>query len=372
VKVSHTATNATDQNGQAVTIGGSDVALQTITVGQGSITLAVGASNPVASNVVAGASNIQVGDFTFSANTASYNVSKLELKTTAASSSAINSVSIQYPNQSGVMQTATAAINGTTGVALFTNLSFYVPANGSADLSVWVSTPTINSGSTISGTKIAFTLPHVDGTNNQLQPVGGAVSYDFGGSDLNTNTAGYGFKVLRKSVPTFAGSSNSVTSAPNTSSTLYQFSVSADPAGAVDFKQFSFNVSTSSGVTLGGFQLFDAANPSIALNASGAAPIAGVITITTDNVVQIPAGGSKTFIVKASTGTFGSGAQNMSMSLAPADTVLITNTDASTVDSAYHYSWTDRSANSDAVTGQWTNGYLLRDLSGTYSFTTSS
>ncbi|HVW82828.1 MAG TPA: peptidoglycan-binding domain-containing protein [Candidatus Paceibacterota bacterium] len=374
LSVSNAATNATDQNGQSTNIGGSDVTLQTITVGTGTFSVSIGAGNPVAANVVAGASNLEVADYTFSANTASYNVKKLEL--TTATSSAVNTVTIQYKDQSGATQTATAAI-GSGGKALFSNLTMYVPAGNSADLTVWVSTPTIVPPGSISGSKIAFSLVNTDGTNVQIQPVGGAVSNTLGmGSDLSSAQAGYGFLVLRKSVPTFAGQSSSQTAAPNTSTVLYQFTVSADPAGAVDFNQFAFNVATSgSNANLKDFYLYDSANPSIALNGSAVNPTygTGLMKVSTTNVVQIPAGGSKTFILKASTGSFGN-ASSMSINLAPADVDLIANTQESSVTG--NYVWTDRAANSDSNgTGvnQWTNGFLLRDLvDGTYSFTTSS
>jgi hypothetical protein len=368
------ATNATGQTTGTTAQLGADVQLQKITVGSGQLNVALGAGNPVAANVVAGASNIQVADYTFSANTSSYTVKKLELRMPVASSSAVSSLSIQYKDQSGATQTATAALVAgvSTATSSFSGLTMYVPANQSADLTVWASTPTITAnpgGSTISGTKIAVTLVGQDGSNVQVQDASGNVTNSINsGTAIPSDTSGYGFLVLRKSVPTFAGQSFTGNSAPNTSTVLYQFTVSADPAGPVDFDKFSFNISTSSGVTFGGFTLYNSAGIAIS---SGVAPSGGVITITPSQVVQIPAGGSQTFTLRASSGTFGTGAQNMSINLAPADSTLIANTTAPV---SGNYSWTDRSNNTDSVSDpEWTNGYLLRDMTvGTYSFTTSS
>jgi hypothetical protein len=381
------STNATGQTtGTTAQIGdgtsGSDITLQTITVGSGELNVAVGAGNPVAANVVAGASNLEVADYTFSANTSSYTVKKLELAVPTASSSAVSSLSIQYKDQSGATQTATAALvsdgtgNTGTSTAKFSGLTMYVPAGNSADLTAWVSTPTIVPPGTISGTKISVDLIGMDGSNVQVQDSAGTVTSEINdGEDIQSATSGYGFLVLRKSVPTFAGQSSSQTAAPNTSTVLYQFTVSADPAGAVDFNQFAFNVATSgSNANLKDFYLYDSANPSIALNGSAVNPTygTGLMKVPTTNVVQIPAGGSKTFILKASTGSFG-GSSSMSINLAPADSNLIVNTNEGAVTA--NYVWTDRAANSDsngAGVNQWTNGFLLRDLvNGTYSFTTN-
>jgi peptidoglycan hydrolase-like protein with peptidoglycan-binding domain len=368
------ATNATGQvTGTNASIG-ADVQLQKITVGSGSLNVALGAGNPVAANVVAGSSNNEVADYTFSANTSSYTVRKLELAMPAASSAAVSSLSIQYKDQSGATQTATAALtsDGTTATAAFSGLTMYVPANNSADLTVWVSTPTITSGpTTISGTKIAVTLIGTDGTNVQVQDASGNVTNSINsGADLPSNTSGYGFLVLRKTIPTFAGQSQSSTAAPNSSTVLYQFTVSADPAGAVDFDQFSFSVSTST-FTVSGFQIYDQANPSIALSSTANANSNGIVTIPLSQVSQIPAGGSKTYILKATTLTGWTTGSSIAVNLAPADSTLIVNQAAAT--GLGNYVWTDRAANSDSTSAtEWTNGYLLRDLvSGTYSFTHS-
>ena len=394
--VDYTATNATGATtGTTATIGTANVPLQIITVGSGSLSVALGASNPVAANVVAGSSNLEVGDYTFSANTSSYTVKNLELSIPNADAYAVSSVSLQYKDANGNSQTSSAALTAgvTNSTALFSGLTFYVPANNSADISIWVATPTITTGAnTISGTPIEFSLVSTDGTNVQTQDASGNIvnginctsttgSVCNGGTNIATNTSGYGFLVLRKSVATFAGqsySSNNV--APNSSTVLYQFTVSADPAGAIDFDKFSFNVSTSSNATVSNFYLYDSANPSIALNGTaGNATSAGLVSITPSNIVQIAAGSSKTYILKGSVNW--TGTASMSINLAPADTTLITNTNEGAVtangaSAPANYVWTDRSANSDSTgstVNQWTNGYLLRDLTdGTYSFSTNS
>jgi hypothetical protein len=380
--VDHSATNATGATtGTTATIGSNNVALQAITVGSGSLAVSLGASNPNSANAIAGASSLKVADYTFSANTSSYTVKKLELSIPTADAAAVSSVQLQYTDANNTAQTASAALTtvGATTTAQFSGLTFYVGANNSADVSVWISTPTITTGATtISGTPIAFTLVGVDSTTNsvQVQDASGNVTYSInGGTPIlsGTSSSGYGLLVLRKSIPTFSAQSNSTTAAPNNSTVLYQFTVAADPAGAVDFNQFSFNVgtSTSNTLTASNFYLYDAANPSIALNTTaGNATTGGLVAITPASIVQIPAGSSKTFILKATISGWETGS-SLSINLAPADTTLISNVAAGSVSG--NYVWSDRSANSDSTTAtQWTNGYLLRDLTdGTYSFTHS-
>ena len=91
--VDHTATNATGATtGTTATIGTSNVQLQNITVNTGSLTVALGASDPVAANVVGRLNNVEVADYTFSANTSSYTVKNLN-RNPAASSTAVSGVS---------------------------------------------------------------------------------------------------------------------------------------------------------------------------------------------------------------------------------------------------------------------------------------
>jgi hypothetical protein len=392
LSIDHLATNATGATtGTSATIGGSNIQLQTITVGSGSLGVALGASNPVSSNVVAGASSVKAADYTFSANTSSYTVKNLEITMPLAAAKAVNSITLSYTDASGATKTATQGLvttsTGPVATSTFSGLTFYVPANGSADLAVNVSTPIITTGATtISGNEIITTLVGQDvGTpsNVQIQDASGNVtdSINSGVSIPSNTNGGYGVLVLHKSVPTFSGQSLALASAPNTGTTLYQFTIAADPAGPVDIDQLSFKVSASSGVTMSGFQLYNSL-VSTPLNSSGVSISSGIVTIIPDQIIQVPASGTTTFILKATTVTgFGSGS-SYSISLAPAtggDATWTATAAAGTsgaktaLNNNNAYVWSDRSANNDLVgSTQWTNGYLLRDLlDGTYSYSSN-
>ncbi len=371
------------------TAAAQNVMLQNISTGSGTLVAARGASSPAAANVVAGASALQVGDFSFSANNSSYTIQKMEIDASSTAAAAINSITLQYTDVNGVQQKAVAtgptAVSGSNTLYEFTGLTMYVPANGSADVTAWVSTPTISSGgSGISGLPIVLALSP---NNFQAQDQSGALNVNAGNNVIAANsvmsngTTGYGTIVVRKTVVTFAGQSQAVSSQPIAGNTLYQFTVSADPAGSADLEKLSFNIATSN-LTVTGFQLYDAANPStplnaVAVNAGGTyATAVTSVAIIPDQVIQIPAGGSKTFILKAtSTGTWTTGS-SLQINLAAADTTLPNNGAGQTLaqSTSYNYVWSDRSLNTDATTGsnEWTDGYLLRDLvDGTYSFTHS-
>lgn len=391
--VGTSGTGAVTGNSASIgTTAAANVYLQQIITGTGSLVGALGASSPVASNVVAGASSLQIADYSFSANNSSYTIQKLEVAASTTAAAAINSLTLKYTDANGTTQTATlSGPSGTSGnntLYDFTGLTMFVPANGSSDVTVWVSTPTISAGgSGISGATIVTALtPSTTGFQAQDQSgslnqnganSGGTGVYTISQNSIMSNgTNGYGSLVVRKSVATFAGQSNSTNAQPTAGNTLYQFTVSADPAGAVDFYKMSFQTATSV-MSASGFKLYDQANPSTALNTTGVnADSNGVVSIVSDQVIQIPAGGSKTFILRATTVSGWATSASLQINLAAADTGTAPAANVAANDSSLntaHYVWTDRAQNSDAIaTTEWTNGFLLRDLvSGVYTFTHS-
>ncbi len=366
---STTGTGAVTSTSASISLTG----LQTITVGSGLLTMAVGASAPVNSNVVAGASQVQVGDFTFTSQNSPYTVQKLEFAIPTSAATSTTGVTLSYKDVNGATQTATAAIAASstaTSTATFSGLSFYVPVNESADLSVLVGIPTIANGAT-SGAAITATLLHavgfqaVDSTGNATTSIGTANV----ASSANT---GYGKMYVRKSIPTFAGQSLSSSAEP-VGSDLYKFTVTADVAGAVDLGQVSFKVSTTT-VNVTAWHLYDATSGSLgsALNATGVnANSSGIVKIAPDTTVQIGAGQTKTFVVRADTITGSwTTASAIHVNLASADTSFVANNTKSALKAGNNYVWSDRSASGHSdSTSDWTNGLLLKDvLTGTYNF----
>jgi hypothetical protein len=349
--------------------------LQTISVGSGTLSVGLGAANPASANIVAPAqsntspSAVEVGDFTFSAQNTPFTVTKLEVDVPLAVASAIGSLAVNYKDVNGAAQTVsmTPTSGSSTSTAAFTGLTYFVPQNDSSDLTVWVTPVSIASGGNISGTKIVVALPH--GVNFQASDSSGNATTSPGAwtADVNSNsTAGYGTFVLRKSVPTFAMQSLGTNPVPAAGQALYRFTVSADPAGAVDIDQLAFKVSTTT-ATLSGFTLYDVTSgTATALNASAVNTVSnGNVAILFDTLQQVGAGSSKTFELRAATlGNWTSGAA-ISVSLAQ-DTAYVANAAAGSLTATNNVVWSDRSATNHASAGltatDWTNGYLLKDF----------
>ncbi len=346
-------------------------ALQSMTIGTGLLTIARSASNPVNANVIAGASNVEVNDYTFTSQTSPYTVSKLEFQIPNGAATSTNGLTLSYTDANGATQTATGAttlVSGGPATVTFTGLSFYVPKDDSADVKVLVGIPTIANGAT-SGAAITTTLLHatgfqaIDSTGNATTSVGTANVAGASGS--------YGTMLVRKTLPTFAGQSYTTTSMPNSGTDLFKFNVSADAAGAAELYKVSFNVSTSTGgEALTDFTLYDVTSGTpVSIGTATNANSSNIVTITPTNVISVGAGSTKTFTLRAGTYTGVWGTHNsITVSANSADGSVAANAAAASVSG--NYVWSDRSAAShDTTTSDWTNGYLLKNLTdGTYSF----
>ena len=328
--------------GSSITVG-SGVALQTITVaGSGTLTVSVGAGDPQSNNVIAGASQIKVGEFNFAAANTAFTVQELKVALPGASA-AVTGVTVRYQDANGATQTATQSIvaSGANATASFTGLTFHVPANGDANLEVLVGTPTTAQSSTVSGTAINVSLA---GGAGHFKAVDTAGNQDT--TLAATDVFSGGTFYPRRSIPTLAMKPVSVT-APSAGQDLYRFTVTADAAGAIDWKKISFAVSTTS-LTASGFTLYDVTSGSVVMNATPAnATSGGVVAIVADNVQQIGAGATKTYALKAASVTGWTGGSQITISF-QGDASAVANAAVAGL-SASNIIWSDRSATSHSV-----------------------
>jgi hypothetical protein len=351
-----------------------------------------GFGDPVSNNILAGASSVRVGEFNFAAHNSSYTVQNLAILVPTAAAGSITNVSVSYKDVNGVTQTATQALNSTGAgniTATFTGLTMYVPSNNSANLDVSVGTATIASGA-ISGATINISLDtgnastSIDNTFRALNSTGALLTVVNSGTPIASNGTFY----VRKSIPTFA-MVNTGNTVPSTGTPLYKFTISADPAGAIEWSKVSFNVTATNSVTLSNLYLInDASGINLLDNsvlhptmvgqgmASGVADSAYVIPIdlskntTRANYGQIAAGSTKTYDLYGTVAGFTSGS-TLSIGLTP-DTSSVTNASAAVVSAnaiAGNIVWSDRSAVAHSVTSSdWTNGYLLKDFTSGYGY----
>lgn len=359
----------------SVTFGSSSAStgtLQTITIGSGTLSAAVAAANPVNANVLAGASSLKAGSFTFSAANSAYTVQEVKVKVPNGAATSITAVTLKYKNSAGVMQSVESALSvpattETYATATFTGLSFYVPQNDSADLDVYVGVPS-TSASALSGQGISVVLDADEG----FKAIDSAGSQDtsLASSDLNSAaTSGYGTAYVKKTVPTLALATTGYTSDSVSSGTgLYRFTVTADAAGTVEFKKVSFTVATS-GVIGATWTLYDmTGGANTAVNTTGVeANASNVVAIyagaqQNDTVQSIAAGQTKTYELRAATITgWGDAGDSITINFTEDSSAVVTQSSQNLT--AQNMIWSDRSATSHTtITADWTNGYLVKDV----------
>ena len=359
-------TGTGDTTNQTASVSGT-AALQTISLGAGTLTLARGAGDPTSNNVLAGASSVSVGQFSFSASNSSYTVNDLAILIPNGAATSVTNVTVSYKDQNGATKTATQALavdaTKAYATATFTGLGMYVPTNDSANIDVMVGTPTIASGA-VSGAAINVTLDAgvnsgvflaQNGAGTTITEVSGTKSYTSNGTFY-----------VRKSIPTFAMLSSNA-SAP--SSPLYRFSITADPAGAIEWTKLSFDVATTSATLTKVYLTDEASGANLLDNTTDSAS-------TTDNKItvdltqnatqpkyqQIAAGATKTYDLFGTVAGFTTGS-TLTISLA-SDGSHVANGDTTVSGNVV---WSDRSSSGhDTTTSDWTNGYLLKN------FTTNS
>lgn len=350
-------------------------ALQTMTLGTGVLTVTRGAGDPTSNNVLAGASSVKVGQFNFAAQNTSYTVSNLLVLVPANAATSVTNVTVSYKDVNGATQTATQALTLPTGgqasaTATFTGLTMYVPANDSANLDVMVGTPTIASGAS-SGAAINVTLDDGHGSNTFL-------ATDAAGNTLakfnsnNTNIASNGTFYVRKSIPTIAVLPIAVGAVPTTGSPLYKFTITADPAGAVEWTKFVFNIATTTANITNVYLTDDSTGTNLLdSNTTSASTTATTITVdltknaTQPQYQQVAAGATKTYDLYGTVGSYGATGSSVTISIAT-DGATAANAAATSVNSGNNIVWSDRSANAHTIsTTDWTNGYLLKNLTST-------
>ena len=374
--VDYTTGGTGDTTGTAAQLGTSssnNVALQTITLGSGSLTVTRGAGDPVSNNILAGASQVQVGEFNFAAQNSAYTVQNLAILIPSGAATSVTNVTLSYKDVNGATQTVTQslALPSTSqgyATATFTGLTMYVPTNDSANLDVFVGTPTIASGAT-SGAAINVTLDNGNGTNlfRAVNSAGSSLSM-FNGT--NANVASNGTFYVRKSIPTFAMIPTGVT-VPSTGTPLYKFSITADPAGAIEWTHLVFNIATSSTAasSLTNLYLTDDAS-GVSLTDSGVYATTTSTTTTFDlggnttaaKYQQVAAGATKTYDLYGTVAGFTTGS-TVTISLA-SDGSHIAN-EAAAPYAAGNFVWSDRSGVNGVhttATADWTNGYLLKNF----------
>ncbi|HNV97043.1 MAG TPA: hypothetical protein PKL13_01870, partial [bacterium] len=345
-------------NDGATAVSATNGDIQTITIGTGSLTASNG-SHPTGDILIAGSTNQEMAEFTFTAQNESYTIQEMMLSIGSGMATSTAGVSLTYKNAAGNSVTSQGLFveSGGAYYASFTGLTMYVPVNDEAKVTVKVSFTTTANGAD-SGATGAIVLYAASG----FKAVGssGTTNTDCG-DNLTANTF-----YLRKSKPTFAMSTQNVTT-PTTNNPLFRFTVTSD--SSVDFKQFGFQFVTS-GVTVSDIKLYSSNGTALTttgVNADADGYVKLLVGAVNDTVENIGTT-AKTYYVAGTVAGWGTTGDSLDV-MFKQDTTVAVDAVANTQNGSYYNVWSDRSATSHTTaTADWTNGYLIKDMAGSWSF----
>lgn len=372
----------------------SEVDGQTLTFGSGAWATSLAGSSPLA-RIVAGNQTITAAEYEFSATNETYTIKEVTVKVgSAAISSAITAVQL-YDGATAV-GAATPFSQSTNTAALITGLNVVVPAGTPKTLTAKLILNTIGAGFGTSGSDTALTLDSV-----KYADTNGVEATDA------TDRAGNVMLVYR-TIPTVTQNTVSKTDIVNGSQyTLYSFTVAANVAAPVYLKQLKLtttwndNATTADTLEVEQLKLFEdgsdiTANVVIqdedgntAESTSGLveADDTMVVSWATGTQGTVPAGQSRTYVIKGVITGFTDAADSVTFQLVgdsavpTASHTYVNGTVTATTlwglhDSAaatgsgeaHNFIWSDGSANphtddeNASSSADWTNGYKVLNL----------
>ena len=342
--------------GSAVT--SSAVAGQTITVGTGTLTVAKDASSPIAANVV-GLSMPKV--FTLKYTSSNDIFTLTDIGVTVGSTANAAAIS-ELVFKDGGTELKRVAMNDTAATA--TGLTITVPYNGSKLIDVYANLGAIGTG--FATTSLNAAVSH---SSTKYLTSTGSTAYS---NTALTGSAAYVFKtkptITNLALPTTVLSTGAITVA--------KFRISADAGGTVAWRKLILTVASSTGITTttAGWGIYDDANQAAVLTGTSAGNNMGASTtveFTSTGDQEIPAGGYKDYVVKATipaTVTLASG-NSFQTSIAVGQTAYVAGTtyggytQAAALSPEATFVWSDESAASHgAETGDWFGDWLVKNL----------
>ncbi len=344
--------------GNSVSAPSSNLNLQTITISNGSLSASLDASAPDADIILAGASKVHMNAIKFTALYEDFEVQEITFTVPAAAADNVAKVIIEYPTQNGGTGTAEGYLSN--GSVTFTGLNMFVPRNDSAVMHVYIDTTTITNGAdsgdefSVDFDATSSTYKHQGlGSGNVETNPANVASGDIKGNDM----------VVRKTRPTITLASLPTTSlTADGNYTIFKFTVSADNAEDVSWSRIGLDVALN-GIGYTTVSIYDANNQSTALSASSTATTTSQIIIDLTNEEIIPAGGSKTYIVKAYlTGVNASGDSITTNIKAPYGTT-VTDDWNTVATNEKAFIWSDNSAIPHSFTSSdWANAEYVKTL----------
>lgn len=352
----------------------------TMTVASGSFAVTVDPSSPSYANAAAGSTGVTLGVVKLRASNEAVNLQKLGLSitTSTASSTDIGTVYL-YAGNNIKDNTGNSIAAGTLlGTAIFTGanssatstLSTTAQLPKDVDATIVVKGDLAGIGTSLSGT--AGHLLKVDPLNAEGSGVGSGQTVRVGA------TGGVAGVRTFKSVPTVA--QDTLSSTGLNSGQLLRFKVTADSHGPVGLYKMTFNIASSSGVTvtnvvLKGYTDASYSNGISSLSNAQFGTTAANITsgsdfsFTQSTPVQVPAGTTYYFEVTASLSGVTSGSSLVTKLVGDSSYFPVTNGQypyyvaTATNASLGNFIWSGNSTTTAATTDvDWANGYNVSGL----------
>lgn len=356
------------------------VVLQTITVGTGTLTVTAHSSTPEDYVALDGSTDVHVGSFEFKTLNSDFTLRELLVKVPSDAATSVTNVTLK--NGSTEIASAALTLPSTSqshGTSTFTGLEVDLP-EGSTIIDVYVDLPTIASaGQNISGKAITVVLDADNGfkATDAAGTEDSSLAADVASTD---DTTGDGTVYVRHSAPTLSSTPASGTLSAGSNKTIGNVTVTADSAGPIAWKKMVFNVSKTSGVTVG-------ATSTLAVY-RGSTQVAGTFATTTgDFAAQSEAlasdatsgdlifiatdeqevASSESYTLRGTVGITGTGLKSLDVSIQDTSSTVVTDSFAdihtAAGDVSESFVWSDLSADVNGShtesTDDWTNDALV-------------
>lgn len=289
-------------SGNTFTVTPASIAGGTFSVGDPSIAVTVAPSSPTYKLVAAGQTGVTLASINLRAENENLTLQKLGIKLTAGNRASLANV---YVYENGT-QVGTVQFTDDSGFATSSNLNITAPAGTDKVVTIVADLAAITTG-------------------NASTTEGALVKIDPSSAEFNSESQGLikkgasgavaGVRIF-KSFPTTVAQ-ESITTAGALDGKLLRFKVTADQKGPVSLGEFTFKVATSSTVTVNDIGLYVTDAGGQPVSQSGATNGSGLVNATVagnnltggftiapaSNPIQVPAGQTYTFELRASTVT---------------------------------------------------------------------
>lgn len=220
--------------------GGS--VIQTI-ANAGSLAIALDGNSPNSTIILSNSTGVTVSKFKFTSSNEAFVVDRMSVQNTSGSDTAISSVELHYKNQAGEDKVATGFL--TSNLYTFEGLSFYVPKDDTAVVTVKVNTGDVTAANGASGGSVGIDFD-VNTTSDLLfRAVGVGSGTTLDDDDASADVTANNHEV-RKTKPTISLASGSPSGAAIAGLIeVLRFNVTADSRGDVTVNELTFEVSST-------------------------------------------------------------------------------------------------------------------------------